>query len=178
MVFRRFVIYILHKKYEIPFGENFNLENPGILASDKWKPMFSIHDISLLYGYFFDLFTRVKNLLPVTTSWELPTSTKEQIDLISGTDPKSTYFRYPVSSNKEQDQKKSKVQKVDVDSFLAGKKEKPIRAMLMLDSDDNILECYNFDSEVLVDVKNALNDLCELLNCVHIAFRCELANGF
>jgi len=34
--------------------------------------------------------------------------------LVSGTDPKSTLFRYPKSGSEEQDKKKTKIQKTDL----------------------------------------------------------------
>lgn len=113
------IIYILHKKYSIRFGEEgnsiFSLDNPAFLKNDDWKPLKSSHDLSDLYQYLKTLLNtcRVHGLLPeIIASWEFSDNFLSKINKINGYDPKSTYFRYPDSGSENQDRKKSTIQSV------------------------------------------------------------------
>lgn len=100
------LIYILHRKYKIPFGDNYNLETPAIFVNDKWRPLSNTHNLADLYNYFKIIFAQYLESLPDTVDWTISQTLEENINLVSGYDPKSTYFRYPESSNQSQDGKK------------------------------------------------------------------------
>lgn len=171
------LIYILHKKYRVPFGESFSLDNPAILVNDRWRPMSNTHNLDYLYNYFKSVYDANADKLPVTTDWTLSDSLGKQIKLISGYDPKSTYFRYPKAASASQDQKKSTIQPMDLDSALKGLQSgngNLIKCAVMLDANDNLVQAYNLVPDVLEDVRAALTEAMEYLNNVHSAFLGEL----
>lgn len=171
------LIYILHRKYAIPFGDSFGLDNPAILVNCKWKALSSTHNLTDLYNYFISIFESNFNLLPKTTDWTLPEKLGSQINLISGYDPKSTYFRYPEATSAGQDKKKSTVQPMDLVTELEKKKSDnttPIKCAIMLDSEDNVVGTYDLVSDPLVDVRESLSNALEGLNSLHCAFLGEL----
>lgn len=171
------LIYILHNKYNVPFGDNFNIETPAILVNGKWRPMSNTHNLDDLYSYFKSIYDANFDKLPKTTDWTLPESLGRQIKLVSGYDPKSTYFRYPKAASASQDQKKSTIQPMDLESAL---KEvqlgqgSPIKCAVMLDANDNVVQTYNLVPEVLEDVRAALSEIIEYINNLHCAFIGEL----
>lgn len=171
------LIYILHKKYSIFFGDNFGLDNPAILVNGKWRPMSNTHNLNDLYSYFKSIYDSNFERLPKTTDWTLSPSLEKQIKLISGYDPKSTYFRYPQATSENQDQKKSTVQPMDIESALKdvqSGKGKPIKCAVLLDDNDNIVNSFNLAPEILEDVRSALSESIEYINNLHCAFLGEL----
>lgn len=171
------LIYILHRKYEIPFGEKFSLENPALFVNGKWRSLSNTHNLADLYKYFLSIFESCFESLPKTTDWKISEKLGDQINLVSGYDPKSTYFRYPEASSKCQDEKKSTIQPMDLDSAL-GKlgldNSSPIKCSVMLDSNDNVVATYDLVSEPLVEVRKALSEIMDYINNLHCAFLGEL----
>lgn len=172
------VIYILHRKYNnIEFGEEFNLENPAILVNGKWRPFSNTHNLSDLYRYFRSVFDANIELLPKSTDWSVSDDLERKINLVSGYDPKSTYFRYPKAGSDSQDKKKSTVQPMNLALALARSGDpdsKPVKCAVMLDSDDNVVATYDLVPEALEDVRSALTEILEYLNNMHCAFLGEL----
>lgn len=171
------LIYILHKKYNICFGDNFSLDNPAILVNGKWRPMSNTHNLNDLYSYFKSIYESNFERLPKRTDWTLESSLENKIKLISGYDPKSTYFRYPQATNENQDHKKSTVQLMDIESALKNAQSgqgKPIKCAILLDANDNIVNSFDLAPEVLEDVRSALSDAMECINDLHCAFLGEL----
>ena len=167
----------MHKKYNIPFGENYSLENPAISVNGKWRPLSNTHNLADLYRYFLSIFESSLEFLPKTTDWTISESLGDQINLVSGYDPKSTYFRYPDASSKNQDEKKSTVQSMDLDSVLKNVEtstSSPIKCSVMLDFDDNVVATYDLAPEPLEDVRKALSEIMDYINNLHCAFLGEL----
>lgn len=175
-LFLKSVIFILHKKYSIEFGDRFSLERPGIKVRDKWLSMDSTHNLSDLYSYFEVIYKSCKGLLPETTCWDMPEDIKSKVDMVSGTDPKSTFFRYPKSGSANQDVKKSRIQKTKFESAFENP-NKPAKLVLMFDQNDELIETYDMDADALFKVQEALDYLSNFFYGVHAAFRHELANG-
>ena len=175
-LFLKSIIFILHKKYTIAFGNNFSLERPGIKVGDKWKAMENTHNLSDLYIYFESIYGGSKGLLPTSTCWDMPDDIKTKINMVSGTDPKSTFFRYPRSGSQHQDINKSKIQKTNFEGVFdnAGK---PAKLVLMFDENDNLIETYDMNADALSKVQEALDYLSDFFYGVHAAFRGELTNG-
>lgn len=174
------IIYILHKKYQIPFGEKFNIDRPAILVNEKWVSLTSTHNLADLYKYLLFVLDSCSELLPKDIDWSFTPDINTKINLISGYDPKSTYFRYPESNkNNPQDQKKSTVQKVSLDSFFNDLKAgttNPVKRTILLDPENNIIDAYDIVVEPLEDVKKALGDIVEELHCFHCAILAELTH--
>ncbi len=176
-LFLKSLIYILHRKFNIEFGGEFNLENPAILVSGKWKPFSNTHNLSDLYKYFRSVFDENFELLTKTTDWIVSDDLEKKINLVSGYDPKSTYFRYPKASSKSQDEKKSTVQPMDLVSAIAGLGDSnsiPIKCAVVLDADDNVVATYDLVPQPLEDVREALCEIMEYLHSMHCAFLGEL----
>jgi len=106
----------------------------------------------------------------------MPTDIKSKIDMVSGTDPKSTYFRYPISGSAHQDVKKSRIQKTTFEGAFDNQ-DKPRKLVLMLDQNEELIETYDMDADTLGKIQEALDYLSDFFNGVHAAFRHELANG-
>lgn len=151
------------------------MENPAISINGKWRPFSNTHNLSDLYKYFRKVFDSHVGLLPKSTDWSISDDLGKQIDLVSGYDPKSTYFRYPKASSDSQDKKKSTVQSMDLASALAAASRsgsKPVKCAVMLDSEDNIVGAYNLDPEPIEDVRKVLSEIMEYN--MHCAFLGEL----
>lgn len=173
-------IYILHRKYKIPFGEKFSLENPAILVGKKWVSLSNTHNILDLFNHFESVFKSVFDLLPSTTRWDLPEDLRKTIELVSGMDPKSTYFRYPIATNSVQDRKKSKMQKFDFLKAIEESKKtgKPVKALIMLGENDEVIDTYDINSDAIPEIQSALKWLCNLFYGVHAAIRNEITRGY
>jgi hypothetical protein len=178
-LFLKSLIFILHKKFEIPFGEGLSLERPGIRVNEKWVSLDKTHNIVDLYFYFESVYIENGPQLPPEINWEIPPDVSAKINLIGGIDPKSTYFRYPKSSNEVQDAKKSGIQKANLDDLFAKSQisGKPVKCTVMLDADDNLIQTYDMDHDVLPDARKALKDIAEFLSNMHAAFRFKLTHG-
>ncbi|DAB38560.1 MAG: hypothetical protein A2023_00445 [Sulfuricurvum sp. GWF2_44_89] len=174
-LFLKSVIFILHKKYIIEFGDGFSLKRPGIKVRDKWIPMDNTHNLSDLYTYFEIIFDNCKEHLP-DFYWDFPGDVKAKVDLVSGTDPSSTFYRYPNSGSDYKDMKKSKIQKISLDGAFNNSK-KPAKLVLMLDENDNIIETYNMDADALSKTQDALDYLSDFFYGVHATFRGLLTDG-
>lgn len=180
------IIYILHKKYSIRFGEEgnsiFSLDNPAFLKNDDWKPLKSSHDLSDLYQYLKTLLNtcRVHGLLPeIIASWEFSDNFLSKINKINGYDPKSTYFRYPDSGPENQDRKKSTIQSVGKDKFLEeiGENQlEPVKRTIMFDAEDNILDVYDIAVDPIIDLRKALSEIVDELHNFHLGILAELTN--
>ena len=175
-LFLKSIIYILHKRYSIEFDGDFSIDRPGIKVGDKWLPMDNTHNLSDLYTYFEVIYEDCKELLPTTTCWDMPKDIRTKINMVSGTDPKSTFFRYPKSGSENQDLKKSRIQKTKFEGAFDDS-DKPRKLVLMLDENDNLIETYDMDADALGKIQSALDYLSDFFNGVHAAFRGELTNG-
>ncbi|MFT6835251.1 MAG: hypothetical protein ACJA0H_001287 [Francisellaceae bacterium] len=171
------LIYILHKKFDISFGDDFTLKNPAILINGKWKPLSNTHNLSDLYNYFLTVFESEKVSMPSTTDWSIDPKIKTKIDLISGYDPKSTYFRYPTSLDVKRDAIKSDIQPMDLEDAISqmnSSNGKPVKCAVMLDANDNVIETYDLAADTLNNVKQSLDETIEFMHNIQAAFLGEL----
>lgn len=178
-LFLKSLIIILHKKYQLPFGAGFSEEKPAIKVNNKWKSIVQTHNISDLFHHFERIYADVFDSLPETTVWDLPDDIEKKINLISGADPNSTYFRYPDSTTAAQDSKKSSIQKDDISSMIdkITNSKAPMKCVMMLDENDDIVETYDINHSPIPHIIEALDELNEFFNNIHVAFRVELAGG-
>jgi hypothetical protein len=176
--FKSFIV-IIHKKFDIPYGEGFSQDKPAILVNGKWKPLSNTHNLSELYSYFHNIYESNKTNFPEEINWDFPAKIQQQVKLVSGSDPKSTYFRYPESSNETQDAKKATVQIESLESMMENSKKsgKAFKAFVNVDSDYNVQESFNIGTSPLPAILKALNELNEFFNGVHAAYRVNLTNG-
>ncbi|MGE4502602.1 MAG: hypothetical protein AB7D03_07015 [Thiomicrospira sp.] len=176
-LFLKSIIFILQKKYNLRFGETYSINRPGIKVNGKWVSMENTHNLSDLYSYFSETYESCKNLLPESAKqWNFPSDVNTKINRVSGTDPKSTFFRYPKAGSEQQDYKKSKVQKVKFEGAFENQ-NKPRKLVLMFDENEKLMETYDLDSDALSGVQHDLEYLSDFFLGVHGAFRAELTNG-
>jgi hypothetical protein len=179
-LFLKSFIVILHKKYKIPYGEDFSVEKPGMFHHGKWIPLSSTHNLSDLFSYFHKLFIDLTPTLPSRTNWTIEADIGKKINLVSGSDPKSTYFRYPESTNSAQDAKKSSIQPQTIESVFENIKlsEPPVKSTLLIDQDDNIIQAYKLNHSPIPEILAALHYLSKYFYNMHAAFRFEITKGF
>lgn len=178
-LFLKSFIVILHKKYNIAYGEGFSLEKPAIKNQTKWVSLSSTHNLSDLFHYFKEVLESLTSSLPPRTDWAIAPDIEEKIKLVSGSDPKSTYFRYPESTTPVQDAKKSGIQAEDVNTIFAkiNNSNEPVKCTFLVDENYNVIEAYNLKSSPIPNILSALNYLSEFFYNLHAAFRIMITNG-
>jgi len=178
-LFLKSLIVILHKKYDVAYGEGFSVEKPAIKIREKWIPLSNTHNLSDLFSYFKEVLALLGSELPSTTDWSIASDVEEKIKLVSGSDPKSTYFRYPESTNSVQDSKKSTIQTEDINSLLEkiNNSKEPVKCTLLFDEDDNLIDAYNLNSSPIPRILASLEYLDKYFYSMHAAFRFEITNG-
>ncbi|SNS85400.1 hypothetical protein [Pseudomonas segetis] len=179
-LFLKSLIVILHKKYGLTYGQGFSQEKPAIKVNTKWVPLSNTHNLLDLFNYFQEIFIPLIPELPSRTDWSLEPGIESKIKLISGSDPKSTYFRYPESTNSVQDSKKSSIQPETMESILGKFKAKKefVKCTLLLDENDNLVQAYSLDHPPIPNTLAALKYLSEYFYNMHAAFRSEITKGF
>lgn len=178
-LFLKSFIVILHKKYNIAYGNGFSLEKPAIKIQSKWVSLTSTHNLFDLFNYFREIFESLSDRLPSRTDWTIPADIEDKIKLISGSDPKSTYFRYPESTTPAQDAIKSGIQAEDVSTIFAkiGESNERVKCALLIDDNYNIIEAYNLKSSPIPKILSALDYLADYFYNLHAAFRFEITQG-
>lgn len=177
-LFLKSAIFILHKKYNIEFGDGFSLSRPAIEIGDSWKAFDRTHNLSDLYTYFEELFNNSKALFPAGIPDELPSNLKSKINRISGYDPKSTFFRYPESGCDHNDKRKSKIHELKsslVEDLIST--SKPAKLFLMVDEQGEVVKGNDLNVDHLSKIRGALDDVSDVLSGVHMAFRTILTDG-
>jgi hypothetical protein len=178
-LFLKSLIFILHKKFKIPFGDGFSIGKPAVLVNGKWKLLSNTHNLADLYTYFIQLFDSVKSVMPKSTDWIIDPKIKTKINLINGYDPDSTYFRYPKALDEKRDRMKSEVQPTDIDKTIKranSSSSSPVKSVVMLNENDEIIETYDLASNAIPDVRNALDYTVDFLHEIHCAFLGELTH--
>tara|TARA_B100000809_G_C15111138_1_gene520641 strand:+ start:515 stop:1213 length:699 start_codon:yes stop_codon:yes gene_type:complete len=179
-LFLKSIILILHKKFSIPFGDGFSVDKPAILTKgNKWQLISNTHNLQDLYGYFIKVLSICKCNMPNVYCWDIPSKIKKKINLIDGYDPKSTYFRYPDSTNSTQDSKKHAVKKTNIKSI--SKKirasNSAVHALLIIDENDCVVDSYEMKKSPLPDVLSSLNELNDFFAEWHYSLRRVLNSG-
>ncbi|MBZ2206539.1 hypothetical protein [Massilia soli] len=178
-LFLKSLIVILHKKYEIAYGEGFSAQKPAAKVGEKWIALSSTHNLSDLFSYFRSVLAATISQLPSKADWTIAPDVERKIQLVSGSDPKSTYFRYPESATSAHDARKSSIQPERLNSIFEKMADSkvPVKCTLMLDENDEIVEAYNFNSSPIPKVLESLEYLSGYFYNLHAAFRYEITNG-
>jgi hypothetical protein len=175
-------IIIFHKKLSLPYGQQPPESDPRLPTSKGWKPLYENHSIRQLYSYWRELFEVHKDFLAANThtDWSFPEDLTKLIDIIEGTDPESTFLRYPVTKNRQGDKRKSASQEASMDSLMKQMKRggKPVKAFLVTDQDDNVISSYQLLSDPASALNTALATVASCLYDTHAAMRGELTGGW
>lgn len=174
-------IIILHRKLNIPYGDTPASGEPKILDGPKWKPMYQIHGLLPLYRYFSSLFADHAEYLSnhTSTDWSFHAELGKWINDIEETDSSSTFFRYPVTKDKTKDKEKSTIKVDDYDAMFSKVKQnqKPVKAFLMVDQDQNIIESFSHDDTRSKETIGTLRQAAEVFSNCHAAMVGELTGG-
>lgn len=174
-------IVIFHLKFQLPFGkESFNSE-PMVLVKTKWKQIRTVHGLQDLYDYFRSLVSSQVDYLSThtRTDWSFPSKLDAWISDIDATDSTSTFFRYPFTKYRDQDDNKSIHKEGNFDSMVAGIGEgaKPLKAFLVVDENNEVVKAFNFDDELAKAMTAKLRGAADLMYGFHAAMRAELTGG-
>ncbi|HDI6324648.1 TPA: hypothetical protein POA51_005193, partial [Escherichia coli] len=145
------LIYVLHRNFKIPFSSGGTLEKPKIKVLGKDFELENIHDIRLLTIY---LIGQHNKLIPCFFHLGIGVIEKDildKINKINSIDFKSTFFRYPKTGVHIQDMRKSSVRQKSTEDIInsMNKKEgKYVKALLLVDDEDNIVDSFDIDVDV------------------------------
>ncbi|WP_153117486.1 hypothetical protein [Rhodocyclus tenuis] len=174
-------ILIFHRKLKIPYGTTPWDGEPHVLGDAKWKPMYNEHRIQTLYSYVRELFSQQSEYLEekTRTDWSFPVELDDWIKKIETTDSSSTFFRYPVTKDKIKDKEKSAIREDDFENMLAKAKSgsKPLKAFLVLDSDDQVTQAFSHDDSQSQETMAILKEVSHVLYGCHAALVGELTGG-
>jgi len=93
-------IIIIHRRLEIPYGDEPPAGTPMVLDGTKWKAFQQVHSVGTLYGHWKELIevnaAVLKSMCKFECAdWNVPEKLSACIDFIEKTDTRSTYYRYP-----------------------------------------------------------------------------------
>ncbi|EBP6324510.1 hypothetical protein ACGYDF_002429 [Salmonella enterica subsp. enterica serovar Newport] len=174
------LIYVLHRNFKIPFSSGGTLEKPKIKVLGKDLELENMHDIRLLTMY---LIGQHNKLIPCFFHLEIGVIEKDildKINKINSIDSKSTFFRYPKTGDHIHDMRKSSVRQKSTEDIInsMNKKEgKYVKALLLVDDEDNIVDSFDIDVDVFPDLNKNLKYLCDYLHDLHAAYRWGICDG-
>lgn len=175
-------IIIFHSKFQLPFGEIPHDGEPQVPVKQNWKPMYNVHQLKPLYDYFCALFANQAAYLDANTntSWSFPEELGRWIDEIEATDSSSTFFRYPITKNTTKDKEKSVFREVKYEQMLnaIGERKKPLKAFLIVDQNDEVVQSFTRDDGFAEEALTALRGVAEILHNCHAALVGELTRGW
>lgn len=152
---------------------------PVILVDGKPRPLTNVHGLGPLYNALVMMLTthRVALEARARTAWlPMPSELNAAIVTIDAMDDRGVFFRYPTDANAA----KSANKPISPDEIVAWDQEKQgyLKAFVVLDPNDEIVEAYRYEPDILTRELEALKVACEWLNCFHVGLRVELASGW
>lgn len=152
---------------------------PLIRVAGKDKQLTSIHHLGSLYQGLTELLNTHKADLEsrAKTAWlPMPPELDEAIAKIDEMDGRGVFFRYPTDNNST----KSNNKPLAIDEVMKWQTEQQgfLKALFVVDQNDQVLEAFRYDSELLKSELATLTTACYWLNCIHVGLRMELAGGW
>lgn len=152
---------------------------PAIQVEGKAKPLTNVHGLGPLYRAMIALLK--EHHIPLKdrarTDW-LPTPPEldQAIAAIDDMDNRGVFFRYPTESNASKSNNKS----ITPEQIATWDKDKQgyLKAFVVVDQNDEIVEAFQYDPNLLTQELATLKVACEWLNCFHVGLREELAGGW
>ncbi|MDL2330650.1 hypothetical protein LJC62_01375 [Odoribacter sp. OttesenSCG-928-A06] len=190
-LFLKSLIIIFHKRLKLPYGtEPYDSNSPKILTGGNWKDLYTCHWIDELYNYWLNellLKNKAKlDELATNGDWQEYKEITDFFPFIAGYDRDSSFFRYPVTKNSSLDPKKftmqrldpEKLQKLFTDNPDNREKKKGARVFMLLKNDnDEIVDGFEKNTNILTDITHALKEVSHYFYCIHIMTRVTLCNG-
>jgi hypothetical protein len=147
------------------------------------KPLTTVHSLKTLLDEVQQLVTSNASKISRLTSsnWNVPSELQSWIDTIEQHDSGSTFSRYPTSKSML-DSVKSSFQPVDPESLLRSMNEhKPDDrkhfVLLMKNDDDEIVEAFSLQDDILPELRKALVEASNLLSGAVFGLQSELVDG-
>lgn len=152
---------------------------PTVSVDGKLKSVTAVHGLLHLYRELIALLSRHHDELDTVsrTKWlPMPVELDEAIASIDGMDARGVFFRYPTEGNS----KKSTNKPISPEDISNWDKEKHgyLKALLVLDQNDQIVEAFHYKPEILTQELKILQTACYWLECIHVGLRMELADGW
>lgn len=174
-------IIIFHRKLKLPYGDFAHDGEPHVPVGLRWKPMYSIHRLSVLHQYFRQLFVSNADYLATNTvvNWDLPPELESNIALIDATDATSTFFRYPVTKHQEQDKNKSIIRADSFENIVnrMGAGQPPQKMLLTVNDAQEVVQAFHFDDSLIKKTTEVLKATAEILYGCHAAMRGTITGG-
>lgn len=186
------LIVIFHKTLNIEYGTvPFDSDHPEIFSKGKWRKLYTCHYVNELYDYWLNKILlnniEILNKLAPRGEWIETVRVTELLAIITKYDQDSAYFRYPITKNALYDNKKFTMQKFNpsqnLQSFVEEIKRQKSNTnsgsftTLFVDDEDNIIEAFKHEENVLSDVRDALKEVAFYFNCIHAMTRDTLCRG-
>ncbi|MFJ5498714.1 hypothetical protein ACIPUN_02075 [Pectobacterium sp. CHL-2024] len=158
---------------------------PTIIIKDGKKPqsITRIHDLKILYDELEKvLIDNSENLAKsCKTEWlPMPEELNNAINKINKLDEGSFFFRYPSTIKKDENKIKSKNKNISTEGLINWNTERKgyIKAFLILNENDEVIDSFNYEKEILRQEIEYLKLACKWLSSFHVGLRMELANGY
>lgn len=181
-IYLKSMIIIIHKRLKLDYGDSNSSSEPCVLVEDKWKPMYKVHSIKVLYNYYKTLIKSEQNSLSKisNTEWgSIPKEIDEHVDYIESTDSNSTFFRYPLTGNDLISKNKASFYETDLQEIFAkmGPSEGYSKSFLVVDQNHRVSKAFRLNQKPLRELSNALQNVATYLEGVHFGMRVELCAG-
>lgn len=180
-LFLKSAVVIVHRSLPLDYGTYPSAGAPFVFVRNEWKPLKQVHSVFDLWNYASDLLRSNVRLREISrTDWsKVPAGLEEDLRKIESIDPASTFFRYPDFKNPAADREKSDWKRVRADEILERAKpgDPPIKAFLLLDTDDNISSAFVHDTRERSEIHTVFRRAAEHLSSVPLALRMEIAGG-
>lgn len=152
---------------------------PAIQIEGKAKPLTNVHGLGPLYRALIAVLTehRVELAERARTVWlPMPPELDNAISEIDDMDNRGVFFRYPTESNTS----KSNNKPITPEQIAALDKDTQgyLKAFVVVDQNDEVVEAFQYDPNLLTKELATLQVACEWLNCFHVGLRVELAGGW
>ena len=180
-LFLKSAIVIVHRALPLDYGANPAQGAPFVLVKNTWEMLKTVHSVLDLWIYTSNLLRSNPELIKASrTDWStIPASLDDDLKQIDSIDPGSTYFRYPNFKSPPADRAKSDWKDASVGEVFAKMKpgSPPVKAFLLLDTDDNISSAFVNETGERSEIHERLRRAAEHLSCVPTGLRMELAGG-
>jgi hypothetical protein len=151
---------------------------PAVSVGGKSKSMTHVHGVGALYAALVAVLNEHQAELEkrARTAWlPMPEELNKAIRDIEAMDERGVFFRYPTERNEAKSVNKPMTAEelTGWDSDQRG----ALKALVMLNNDDEIVGAYRYDPNLLTEELAALQSACDWLNSIHVGLRIELAGG-